>query len=90
MKLTFFIKNFDDFIKYNSSRVNLFRNYIYTQYDAGNIIGYELTVENIDSLKHVFTANECIIRIISILCIIRIICVMRIISTIRIIRYFCI
>ena len=39
-------KNFDDFIKYNGSRVNLFRDYIYTQYDAVNIIGYKLTVEN--------------------------------------------
>ena len=45
-KLTLSTKNFDDIIKYNSSKVALIENYVYTQYDAGNIIGYELTVEN--------------------------------------------
>ena len=39
-------KNFDDTVKYNSSKVSLTKNYIYTQSDAGNINGYELTVEN--------------------------------------------
>jgi len=45
-KLTLSTKNFDNFIKYNSSKVALIKNYIYTQYDAGNIIGYELAVES--------------------------------------------
>ena len=46
MELTLFDKNFDDIVKYNSSKVTLTKNYIYTQCDAGNINGYELTVEN--------------------------------------------
>ena len=46
LELTLFDKNFDDIVKYNSSKVTLTKNYIYTQCDAGNINGYELTVEN--------------------------------------------
>ena len=46
LELTLFYKNFDGIVKYNSSKVTLTKNYIYTQCDAGNINGYELTVEN--------------------------------------------
>ena len=46
LELTLINKNFDDFIKYNGSKVTLIKNYIHTQYDAGSINGYELTVEN--------------------------------------------
>ena len=46
LELTLFDKNFDDIVKYNSSKVTLTKNYIYTQCDAGSINGYELTVEN--------------------------------------------
>ena len=48
LKLTLFNKNFDAIIKikYNGSEVTLVKTYIHTQYDAGNINGYELTVEN--------------------------------------------
>ena len=73
-ELTLFNKNFEDFIKYNCSEVTLIKNYIHTQYDAGNINGYELTVEN--SFRwlsaHVFKANE---HITGAICIIHIICV---------------
>ena len=46
LELTLFDKNFDGIVKYNSSKVNLSKNYSYTQCDAGSINGYELTVEN--------------------------------------------
>ena len=46
LELTFFNKNFDAIIKYNGSEVTLIKNYSHTQCDAGNINGYELTVEN--------------------------------------------
>ena len=46
MELTLFYKNFDGIVKYNSSKVTLTKNYIYTQCDAGSINGYELTGEN--------------------------------------------
>ena len=46
LKLTLFNKNFDVIVKYNGSEVTLAKNYIHSQFDAGNIKGYELTVEN--------------------------------------------
>ena len=52
LELTLFDKNFDDIIKYNGSEVTQIKNYIHTQYDAGNINGYELTVENSCRCSH--------------------------------------
>ena len=56
LELTLFDKNFDDIIKYNGSEVTQIKNYIHTQYDAGNINGYELTVENSCRCSH----NTCL------------------------------
>ena len=39
LELTFFDKNFDGIVKYNSSKVTLTKNYSYTQCDAGSING---------------------------------------------------
>ena len=46
LEMTHFYKNFDDILKYNGSKVTSIKNYIYTQYDAENRDGYELTVDN--------------------------------------------
>ena len=45
-ELTLFNNKFDDIIKYKGYKVTSIKNCIYTQYDAGHINGYELTVEN--------------------------------------------
>ena len=78
LELTLFDKNFDDIVKYNSSKVTLTKNYIYTQCDAGNINGYELTVENSFQCSQrtclremsIFTDVICIILLLCVSCVI--------------------
>ena len=74
LELTLFDKNFDDTVKYNSSKVSLTKNYIYTQSDAGNINGYELTVQNSFQCSQrtclrVMSIFTDVIRIIVLLCV---------------------